>query len=378
MKGSPASARDHGSVRADRPAILSGLGVRRPLRTANGPATPISVDALNAETSPAALGPAVTPVRGFFVRSHFPVPSVRASTWNLTLDGEVAHPREWSLAELRALPTSRVVATLECAGNSRRRLPVPAPGELPWGDHAVGTAIWEGVPLSLLLQEAQPLPGAVEIVFTGADQGPAHRGVRRFSRSLTGDLANGPDVLVATRMNGTPLSAEHGSPARLIVPGWYGMAWVKWLSSIHVRRARFRGYYQTSRYVYRYCRDGQVVTEPVTRIRVKSLIVSPTPGERLVRDRPHVISGRAWSGSGPVARVEVDVGTGWQAARVTPGDGSYDWSDWQYAWSPKRPGAVTLRVRATDAQGETQPEQPFANDFQYGINSVHSVQVVVG
>ncbi len=353
----------------------SGGRPRRPATT--GPSTAIPVDALNAETSPEALGAVVTPVRGFFVRSHFAVPSLRASTWILTLGGAVAHPRTWSLEELRALPRSRVVATLECAGNSRRRLPEVAPGELPWGDHAVGNAVWEGVSLSHLLREATPLPGANEVVFTGADQGPASRAVRRFARSLTGELAGREDVLVATEMNGAPLSADHGWPARLIVPGWYGMAWVKWLSSIHVRRARFKGYYQASRYVYRYRRDGQTVTEPVRRLRVKSLILSPSPGERLARSKSYVVTGKAWAGFGPVSRVEVDVGTGWRPAQLTPGDGSYAWTVWEYAWSPERRGPVLLRARATDAQGDTQPESPFVNDFQYGVNSVHSVPVVV-
>ncbi len=364
--------------RAPTPSPLrpAGSSVRlAPARPPGGPASPVRIDALNAETAPAALRTAVTPARGFFVRSHFPAPLVRASSWTLAVTGEVARPRSWTLDELRTLPQSRLVATLECAGNSRKRLSRSVPGELPWGDHAVGTAVWKGVPLSALLEAAAPLPGAEEVVFTGADTGSAGP-VRRFSRSLTGDLSQNRDVLVATEMNDAPLSTDHGWPARLVVPGWYGMAWVKWLTRIQLQHSAFQGHYQASRYIYQYHRDGKVVREPVTRLRVKSLVLSPAPGERLAR-RPHVVSGRAWSGSGPIRKVEVNVGAGWTSAQLTPGNGPYDWSGWEYVWSPEQRGRATVRVRATDATGATQPAAPEENDFQYGINSVHSVQVTI-
>lgn len=339
---------------------------------------PVPLDSLNAETSLTALQSDVTPARGFFVRSHFAPPALRASSWRLSVTGEVERARKWTLDELRLFPRVRVVATLECAGNSRQRFPNAVDGELRWGDRAVGTAVWEGVPLSLLLEEAGPRPEARQIVFTGADTGNSTAGPRRFSRSLSVDALDGSgDILVATEMNGVPLPAVHGWPARLIVPGWYGMAWVKWLSTINLRTRAFGGYYQASRYVYAYHQNGKRFTKPVTRIRVKSLIISPRPGEHLPWGQPHVITGKAWSGSGPVTQVEVDTGSGWAPARLRPGNGSYDWSSWEFGWSPRRRGPVNLRVRATDAEGETQPEEPFLNDFQYGMNAVHSVGVVV-
>ncbi len=339
-----------------------------------GPST-IPVDALNAESDPVALRTAVTPVQGFFVRSHFPTPRISATTWNLAVTGEVATPRSWTLEQLRALPQTEVVATLECAGNSRKRLAKPAPGELPWSDHAVGTAVWKGVPLSVLLEAAAPLLGAEEVIFSGEDEGGGPAG--RFSRSLTGDLSKNRDVLVALEMNDAPLALDHGWPARLVVPGWYGMAWVKWLSRIQVQRSTFQGYYQASRYVYQSLREGKVVRQPVTRLKVKSLVLSPAPGAH-VAVGTQLIEGRAWSGSGPIRSVEVNVGAGWSPARLTPGRGPYDWSAWEYAWTPTERGRVTVSVRATDATGATQPEVAEENDFQYGINSVHSVKVIVG
>ena len=375
-------ALDHGRqgrLSPDRRRLPAGREARRQAvaRTTH-PFGRISLDELNAETSATGLATPRTSNREFFVRSHFPTPEIRASSWRLSVGGEVKKPRRWSLSELKKLPRAQVVATLECAGNSRRRLSSVAEGELRWGDRAVGSAVWQGPSLSTLLANAEPHPNAREVVFSGADKGGHTAPTRRFSRSLRVALADrGAEVLVATEMNGSPLPPEHGGPARLVVPGWYGMAWVKWLTRIDLRRTPFRGYYQTSRYVYRSSRKGRTVLRPVTRLRVKSLVVAPMDGERLARGRATLIRGRAWSGSGPVAQVEVDVGSGWELARVTLGDGPYDWANWTYRWTPSRVGPATVRVRATDTRGVTQPAQPLENDFQYGTNSIHRVGVVV-
>jgi DMSO/TMAO reductase YedYZ molybdopterin-dependent catalytic subunit len=337
-----------------------------------------SIELPNAESSPTALRAPVTPTAGFFVRSHSAIPAVDASRWRLRIGGLVRRPTSWDLAELRERARTRVTAVLECAGNSRRRFPHPAPGELRWGDRAVGSAEWTGVPLSALLAEAGLSPQAKVVVFSGAEKVDAAGGVRRFSRSLSVPFATrGPDLLVATEMNGRPLSPEHGWPVRLVVPGWYGMAWVKWLSTIRVAAAPFRGYYQASRYVYRYRRGGRTITEPVDALRVKSLILGPVEGERLRRGRSTVVFGKAWTGSATVSRVEVDVGSGWQEARSTAGQGPFDWSRWAFRWRPSRPGPVTVRARATDTSGATQPEAPVENTFQYAANSIHSVGVEI-
>ncbi len=332
---------------------------------------------LNAESPREALASAVTPTDRFFVRTHFPIPRIAPSAWRLVIGGAVGRPRRWSLEELRSLPQRELAATLECAGNGRRRYARPAPGELRWGDHAVGSAVWRGVPLATLLEESGLSDEARHLVFTGADLDAASEEPRRFVRGLTADLEEHRDVLVALEMNGRPLSPEHGAPARLVVPGWYGMAWVKWLEGVTAGPTAHRGHFQTSRYVYRYRRAGRSVTEPVRRLRVKSLIVTPAPGADLARGTPVRLRGKAWSGTDPVVRVEVDVGDGWQAARLLPGHGPYDWSSWELEWSPRRRGRTVLRARATDAGGETQPAEPFANEFQYGCNAIQQVPVEV-
>jgi DMSO/TMAO reductase YedYZ molybdopterin-dependent catalytic subunit len=313
------------------------------------------IDDLNAESSLAALGPATTPAKDLFVRSHSALPRIDGRRWKLRIEGAVERPLAWSLADLRARDRVRVSAVLECAGNSRGRFASAAPGELRWGDCAVGSGVWGGVPLATLLEETGVASGAVELEFEGArGRDPERRG-RRFIRSLPVDHVTAhPEVLLATELNGKPLTVEHGWPLRLVVPGWYGMAWVKWLTRIRLRRSPYRGYFQASRYVYR---SGD--------------------GARLARDRPCEVHGKAWTGSGRLTQVEVDAGLGWTRARLTSASGAFGWSSWSLRWRPERPGPVTLRVRATDSSGATQPERPLPNYFQYGANSLHSVEVVV-
>jgi DMSO/TMAO reductase YedYZ molybdopterin-dependent catalytic subunit len=330
----------------------------------------------NAESPVSALRPRRTPTAAFFVRSHFPTPTA-TKRWRLTVDGGAGRPRSWNLRELRTLPQRRLAATLECAGNGRARHARPAPGELRWGEHAVGSAVWTGVPLTALLDEVELRPDARHLVFLGADRGDPAEPADRFERSLAADPRGLEDVLVATEMNGSPLSAEHGAPARLVVPGWYGMAWVKWLCRVEARRDPFRGHFQATKYLYRSVRDGVPAVEPVERVRVKSLLVAPVPGERLARGSSYCLAGKAWSGAAPIAKVEVDTGDGWSAARLRPGDGRYDWSSWEFDWVPQRAGPVTIRGRATDGLGQVQPEAPLENEYQYGTNSVQSVAVDV-
>ncbi len=334
----------------------------------------------NAESARHVLRPMRTPTPGFFVRSHFPVPPTSASGWRLRVDGAVRRPSEWSLEELARLPRRRVVATLECAGNGRDAYPVPAPDELRWGQGAVGVAVWEGVPLSAVLDDAGLRPGACEVVFTGADRGTSGTPSRRarFARSLHLDLPNGiADVLVATGMNGAPLPPKHGFPARLVVPGWYGMAWVKWLESVTVRTTRFGGYFQTTKYVYESPGNGRDRTVPVDRLRVKSLVVSPAEGSRLPRGVTTSVVGKAWSGDGPIRRVEVDVGDGWLPARLGRPEGRYAWTPWSYRWTPTHRGPARIASRATDARGAVQPNEPPENVHQYGSNPVRQTGVFV-
>lgn len=270
--------------------------------------------------------------------------------------------------------------TLECAGNGRAGFGRAAPGELSWGPGAVSTATWEGVPLRWILRRAGPTPGAREVLITGfdGDAGAPVESGRIFARSLPIDRAmTDPDLLIATRMNGVRLPRSHGGPVRLVVPGWYAMASVKWVRRITVLTTPFRGYFQTSKYVYERGNRGRRASSPVSEVRVKSILTNPSPGARLPIGRPVRLRGKAWSGRGPVVRVEVDVGAGWQAAALSRGTGRHEWSQWDFSWRPEKVGRIEVRIRATDASGASQPQRPFANRFQYGYNAVEAVRMSV-
>src|SRR5215212_2647959 len=187
----------------------------------------------NSETPLDAAPSWVTPNRLFFVRNHFEVPQADTASWKLAIEGLVARPRSWTVAELAALPQHSVFATVECAGNGRSFLREKAAG-VQWGAGAIGHAEWTGVRLRGLLEPAGLKAGALEVVFEGADRGtePDHPAPMNFSRSLPLAKALDPDTLIALRMNGEWLDTNHGAPMRLFVPGWYGVASVKWLCSM--------------------------------------------------------------------------------------------------------------------------------------------------
>src|SRR5438132_1671888 len=218
----------------------------------------------------------VTPNRLFFVRNHFDVPALDLADWRLRVDGCVDQPATWSWEELTALPERTVFATVECAGNGRSFLQEQVHG-VQWGAGAVGHAEWTGVPLRLVLEKAGVQAGAIELLFEGADRGSEsdHPEPMPFARSLPLAKAYDPDTLLAFRMNGELLEPSHGFPVRLFVPGWYGVASVKWLQRIEVLDRPFQGYFQTKKYtVQRQSSDGPrtVVVGPMA---VKAEIVRP-------------------------------------------------------------------------------------------------------
>src|SRR5215831_7300596 len=205
----------------------------------------------NSETPLADVRSWVTPTRLFFVRNHFDVPSLDTATWRLRVEGQVERPLALCWEELSAMPERTVFATVECAGNGRSFLRPRVDG-VPWGAGAIGHAEWTGVPLRLVLQRAGVRQQAVEALFEGADWGsePDHPAPMHFARSLPLSKAFDPDTLLVLRMNGELLDPNHGYPLRLFVPGWYGVASVKWLQRIAVVNAPFLGYFQTVKYTY--------------------------------------------------------------------------------------------------------------------------------
>lgn len=325
---------------------------------------------LCAETPLPLLQQAITPAPSVYVRSNFETPTAHAD-WSILVSGDVAQVTRVSLDALAAMPQHEVLMTMECAGNWRLGMdPVPA-GE-PWQYGAVSTTRWRGVSLATVLAQAMPASTAVEVLACGADSGPRDdaAGVVRFERALPLEVAMHPDTLVATHMNGDPLTAEHGAPVRLVVPNWYGMASVKWLAGVQLLSAPYTGYFQQQRYVYEM--DGDV--RPVTRALVKSMIVSPLPQQ--ITTRHCTVRGWAWSGSGPITLVEVAVNERWSRATVAAPASPYAWTP--FSLEAELPtGDVMLRSRATDATGAIQPEAIVWNRLGYGNNAVRAISVLV-
>ena len=328
------------------------------------------------ETPPMALRSWLTPNKHFYVRNHFAVPPVDPATWSLSVEGEVVEPLRLTLSEILALPKRAIPATLECAGNNRTDLdPLPAGNRFQSG--AISTAIWAGVPLRLVLERASVKTTAKEVLFEGADWGEPEPDVptTSYRRSLPVEAALDPDVLLAYKMNGEPLSEEHGCPLRVVVPGWYGMASVKWLRRIRVLDHEFHGFFQTDRYVIK--TDG-CEAKPLSRMWVKSIITWPEGGEAL-SVHEHTVTGFGWSGSGRIVGVEfsADSGKAWRPAQLDDPDNPYAWRPWSFRWTPPAAGHYTLVSRARDEAGNAQPMKSVWNELGYAINGVRPVCVTV-
>lgn len=326
----------------------------------------------------------ITPTRQFFVRSHFPVPNIDPDRWRLTIGGEVETGLSLSLDDLRRLPQREIVVTMECAGNSRSSMTPRADGVL-WGNGAVGTARWSGVPLAEVLRWARPRAGACEIVLSGADHGsePGTEEELNFEMSIPTAKAAHPDTILAVSMNGQPLEPRHGYPLRAIVPGWYGMASVKWLTRISAVSTPFTGFFRGRAYTF--IREGaptQSEIIPAQEARVKSLITWPHEHAVLPPGR-HTIRGVAWCGDSSIETVEVsgvssrDGPEAWRPARVRPAVSGYSWVRWEAEVELPIEGFSLLRVRATDARGRTQPPTAEWNYRGLGNNSIHCVPIEV-
>lgn len=320
----------------------------------------------------------VTPVGLHYLLIHFDIPALDSSSWRLRIMGRVRRELELTLDDIRARPATSLPVTLECAGNGRARLE-PRPMSQPWLQEAVATAIWTGTSLAGVLEDAGLEPDAAEIVFTGADHGIEGGEELDYARSLPVSETMRPELLLAYEMNGRPLEPQHGFPLRLLVPGWYGMASVKWLSRIEAVAEPFRGFHQAV--AYHYQRSEEDRGEPVTRIRPRALMIPPGfpdfPERRRYLDGgPVTVQGRTWSGTAPIVRVEVGIDGDWFEAKLAAPVGAWAWRGWSYEWEAT-PGDHLLSCRATDETGATQPlDQPW--NFQgMGNNLVQEVPLTV-
>lgn len=337
------------------------------------------VDPLNCETSiPALIGGVVMPNPRFYVRNHFQIPQLDPSSWRLNVVGLVERPLSLTLRDLMKMPSQAQFVTLECAGNGRSLLSPRVNGE-QWNLGAVSTAEWTGVPLKEFLDRAGVKGGAKEIVFRGADSGKldANGEPIRFERSLSMDDAQGSEALLAYAMNGETLPIQHGYPLRVIVPGWYAVASVKWLTGIDVISRPFSGHYQTDAYFFEWQRGEQLVREPVSLQRVRSLITEPEPDSEIEQGELP-IRGVAWSGAAPITRVEVRIGGGpWQDARLLGERRRFSWQGWELIARLEQPGSTVISARATDMASRTQPDSSEWNRLGYGNNAIQKVRVDV-
>ncbi len=282
----------------------------------------------------------ITPNEEFYITSYRSPPFVPADQWSLSIRGTVKFRLTLSYPQLLARPAMKEIVTLECIGNRV-------------GGEAIGTAEWQGVRLNTLLDQAGIYPHTKDVVFHAADG---------YSDSLTIERALMDDVMIAYRMNGVPLPLGHGFPARLIVPGHYGMKHIQWLTGIELVNADYKGYYQRQAWS-----DEAIV-------KTKSWITDPETGDTMDADKPFTIRGFAFTGSRGIRQIEIstDGGTSWSDARMAPPLSRHSWVMWTYEWKPARRGDFRILARATDGTGErqsTQEHPPFP-DGSSGIQEV--------
>jgi sulfite oxidase len=338
----------------------------------------------NVETGPAALAAgALTATDAFYVRGHGPVPEIDPAAWRLHVHGLVERELDLSLATLReAFREREVVATLQCAGNRRAGLIAirDIPGEAPWGPGATGTATWTGVALADVLALAGPVGEAAHVGFVGADVCPEADPAQRFGGSIPLDKACRPEVLLAWGMNGEPLPPVHGSPLRVVVPGYIGARSVKWLERIEVRPSPWRGYFQ--HVVYRLLpEDGTPAAGagmPLGLVALNADVLSPADDDTVAAG-PLEVRGYAFAGGERhVARVDVslDGGASWSQAELLEDLGRWAWRHWRITVD-LAPGEHEILVRAWDSSAATQPEDEAAlwNPKGYANNARPRVRV---
>jgi sulfane dehydrogenase subunit SoxC len=304
------------------------------------------------------LAPAVTPSDDVYVIAHMGIAHVDLAQWRLAVDGLVERPFALDYDALIALPAVEVTAVLECFGN---------PVEPEVATRRVGNVVWRGVPLAHLLERAGVRTQARYVCPEGLDSGTfANVHSERYVKDLPLARALEPDVLVAWAMNGAPLTPEHGFPARVFVPGYFGTNAVKWLSRLTLAAERPDSLFTTRLYNRRL--EGETAPRPVRELDVHAVIVAPAAGATLPHG-PHTIQGWAWS-AWPVGAVDVstDGGATWRRARLAPRGADHQWQAFTYTWDAAA-GRHELQVRATDECARMQPA--------VGRNRIHTISVIV-
>lgn len=305
----------------------------------------------------------VTPIDRFFIRDHFREPELSLSTWRLKIEGRVEHPMELTLSDILESRTTMLEAVLECAGS-------------PPDGSATSNAVWEGVPMVRLLEQAGAAPDARAVLLEGADSGKLMKNSPELPYCQVVALKKclQPESMVAFRLNGQLLPRRSGFPARALFPGWYGMDSVKWLQRIVVLGpADATPNFEASgmnklynRLVKR--RDGEVNVARLTEVSIKSAIAFPADHSKLLAGQ-HVIRGFAWTGSGLVRSVDIsaDAGASWKPAEFEAPPKRFTWARWRFLWNAA-PGDHVLMSRATDDAGSQPIKRDPARKDGYEMN----------
>jgi len=319
----------------------------------------------------------------FFRRNHFSYPSIFSYHYWLPIRGLVPTPKIFSLQDLQELPSKTMKVILECAGNKRGFFEPKTFGE-QWEKGAISQGIWKGVPLSTLLELTGISDGATEVVIEGYDYGERKDldSIHTFARSLPLEKALHPDTLIAYEFNHQPIPFKHGYPLRLIVPQWYAMASVKWISQIRLVKEKFKGPFQSIDYIYNPHSENNKDATPVTTIHVNSTIQKPLDMD-ILNTGMHKIKGIAWTGQGHITKVEVSVDNGntWNEATITTEMAKqkpdYEWRPWTFNWLACEKGEYTILTKATDSNGRTQPKSPSWNRKGYGYNAIDQIKIKI-
>ena len=337
---------------------------------------------LNLEMPFETLDGFITPTKSFYIRTHFAIPKITKEAWRLWVEGEVEKPFELNYDELLKLESKKIPVTLECAGNNRNFLEPKVKG-VQWGLGAVGNAEWTGVPLSILLDRSGIKSTAREAILEGADGGTlddpkSPPGELKFARSIP--IEKTGDVLLAYKINDVDLPPEQGFPVRAIVPGWYAVASIKWLTRIVVTDRPFNGYFQTLDYAYWQRRGEMAERVALSELQTKAEIASPREGETVTASSTVRVRGAAWTGGAEITKVEVstDGGSTWSDAGLLGESRPNAWRLWEFNWkTPAKTGTATLMARATDSRGRTQPAERDRDRGTYMVNHLLPISVEV-
>jgi sulfite dehydrogenase (cytochrome) subunit A len=329
----------------------------------------------------------LTPNEAFYVRWHLQAlpTGIDLKAWRLRVDGAVDHPLELSMDDLRRLGSDEVVAVNQCSGNSRS-LFGPRVAGAQWRNGAMGNARWAGVGLAKVLRAAGVRRDAVQVTFDGLDEGPL-ASVPDFVKALDIDHALQPEITVAYSMNGEPLPALNGFPARLVVPGWYATYWVKALHRITVLPHPFDGYWMAKAYKIPTNPNGVEDPHaklsdhliPINRMNVRSFVTTPEPGSTVPAGRAVELEGIAFDGGSGIRGVEAsaDGGLTWAVASLGDDLGRYSFRRWRYRWTPATRGEHRIRSRATAGDGQVQPDKEGWNRGGFMRNVVEELTIHV-